>query len=142
MITRIHNLIIEEGISVRKFEQSINASNGLIRKAITNQTDVQSKWILEIASTYPNVNLEWLIKGQGEMYQNNSKENDNAQIYISENEFNKMKMEIESLKSLIESNKVLIESQIEIIKTKNEIIDIKNQVIESLINKNSLVQNK
>ncbi len=134
MITRIHNLIIKEGISVRKFEQSINASNGLIRKAITNHTDVQSKWILEIANTYPSLNLEWLIKGEGEMYLKEANNGVASHISIAESEINKLKLEIASLKTLIESNKALVESQAEIIKTKNEIIEIKNKEIESLRN--------
>lgn len=133
MITRIHSLILKEGISVRKFEQSINASNGLIRKAIANNTDVQSKWILEIANAYPDLNLEWLIKGKGEMYIKENSGNNSSQISISENEFSKMKMEIDSLKIQLESNKALIESQTEIIKTKNDVIEIKTQIIEDLL---------
>lgn len=132
MITRIHSLILKEGISVRKFEQSINASNGLIRKAIANNTDVQSKWILEIANTYPNLNLEWLIKGKGEMYLKENSNNNTFHVSISESEFHKMQMEIDSLKIQLDANKALIESQSEIIKTKNDIIEIKSKMIEDM----------
>lgn len=55
------------GISIRAFEQQIGASNGLIRKAITNKTDIQSKWLTSIAENYPQINMDWLLTGKGEM---------------------------------------------------------------------------
>jgi Predicted transcriptional regulator len=54
-------------LSVRAFELSIGASDGMIRKAINNKTDIQSKWLTKISEIYPDINTEWLITGQGEM---------------------------------------------------------------------------
>lgn len=135
MITRIHKLIDKEGISVRRFEQSINASNGLIRKAIANNTDVQSKWILEIADTYPNLNLDWLIKGEGEMYREGSSDKQATMASISVHELNELKARMDSLLTLLESKEALIQSQAETIKTKNEIIEVKDKLIISLMAK-------
>lgn len=132
MITRIHKLIDKEGISVRRFEQSIHASNGLIRKAIANNTDVQSKWILEIADTYPNLNLDWLIKGEGEMYREESADRQAAKADISVHELTELKNRMDSLLILLESKEALIQSQAETIKTKNEIIEVKDRLIASL----------
>lgn len=67
MIERISKIIENEQISVRAFEQKINASNGLIRKAIANNTDIQSKWISAIVENYPQYNTEWLVTGKGDM---------------------------------------------------------------------------
>lgn len=67
MITRLSELIEHKGLSVRAFEKSINASDGMIRRAINNSTDIQSKWLAVIAEIYHDVNLEWLITGRGEM---------------------------------------------------------------------------
>lgn len=39
----------------------------MIRRAINNKSDIQSKWISSIADNYPNLNLEWLITGHGSM---------------------------------------------------------------------------
>lgn len=135
MITRIHKLIDKEGISVRRFEQSINASNGLIRKAIANNTDVQSKWILEIADTYPNLNLDWLIKGEGEMYREKFIASQAEFVNITVHELHELRNRIESLKLLIESKEALIQSQAETIKTKNDIIEVKDKIIASLLEK-------
>ena len=67
MIGRIKQFIENQGISVRAFEQQIGASNGLIRKAIANNTDIQSKWITAIVDNYPQLNPIWLLTDEGEM---------------------------------------------------------------------------
>lgn len=70
MIERIKEFIENQGISVRSFEQRISASNGLIRKAIANNTDIQSKWITNIVENYPQISPDWLLTGQGNMLRN------------------------------------------------------------------------
>ena len=67
MIDRVKEFIDSQGISVSAFEQKIHASDGMIRRAIKNGTDIQSKWIGSISDNYPEINLDWLITGKGEM---------------------------------------------------------------------------
>jgi hypothetical protein len=67
MVKRLREFINKQGISVRSFEQKISASDGMIRRAITNNTDIQCKWIVNIADNYPQLNLEWLLTGKGQM---------------------------------------------------------------------------
>ena len=67
MIERLSQFIQNQGISVRSFEQSIGASDGMIRRAINNHTDIQSKWLLPIADNFPHLNIDWLITGRGSM---------------------------------------------------------------------------
>lgn len=67
MIERLAQFIQALGISVRAFENSIAASDGMIRRAINHKSDIQSKWISSIAENYPQLNLEWLIIGRGSM---------------------------------------------------------------------------
>ena len=67
MIERIRKIIENEQISVRAFEQKIKASNGLIRKAIANNTDIQSKWVTNIVENYPQYSADWLLTGSGSM---------------------------------------------------------------------------
>lgn len=67
MINRIKQFIDSQSISVSAFEQKISASDGMIRRAIKNKTDIQSKWISKISDNYPDLNLEWLITGKGQM---------------------------------------------------------------------------
>lgn len=72
MIERIEQFVEYLGISVRAFEQKIGASNGLIRKAITNKSDIQSKWISIIVDRFPQINTEWLLIGKGPMLKSDS----------------------------------------------------------------------
>jgi len=67
MIKRIAKFIDYQGISVSSFEQAISASDGMIRRAIRNNTDIQSKWIAKISDNYPELNIDWLISGKGNM---------------------------------------------------------------------------
>ena len=74
MITRLQKFIESEGISVRSFEKSISASDGMIRRAIANKTDIQSKWLSIIAEKYPRLNVIWLLTGDGEMLKHSEPE--------------------------------------------------------------------
>lgn len=65
MIERLKQFILNQDLSVRAFEQSISASDGMIRRAINNGTDIQCRWLSTIADNYPTLNLEWLITGRG-----------------------------------------------------------------------------
>lgn len=66
-VQRINEFIESQGISIRAFEQKIGASNGLIRKAITNKTDIQSKWLTYIVDNFPIIDSDWLLTGRGSM---------------------------------------------------------------------------
>lgn len=67
MIGRLSEFIKNQRISVRAFEQKISASDGMVRRAINNNTDIQSRWLANIADSYPQLSMEWLITGKGEM---------------------------------------------------------------------------
>jgi hypothetical protein len=67
MIQRLSEFIKIQGISVSSFEKKISASDGMIRRAINNSTDIQSKWIEKISDNYPDLNIEWLVTGKGKM---------------------------------------------------------------------------
>lgn len=86
MIERLSQFIQYQELSVRAFELSINASDGMIRRAISNKTDIQSKWLTAIAEKYPNLNIDWLITGRGEMMRGKLSESfDTQKKYFAEN---------------------------------------------------------
>lgn len=82
-VERIDLFIKSEGISVRSFEQKISASNGLIRRAIANKTDIQGKWLSLIVDNYPQLNSEWLLTGRGSMLKSCGKKNVNNNIDVN-----------------------------------------------------------
>lgn len=67
MTERLDQFIKNQALSVRSFEMSIGASDGMIRRAIKNNTDIQSKWLSAIADNYPNLSVDWLLTGRGSM---------------------------------------------------------------------------
>ena len=66
-IDRIFMFIQHSGLSARKFDLSIGASNGYTLRMKKNHASVGSDVIETIIKTYPQLNLVWLITGEGEM---------------------------------------------------------------------------
>ncbi|GHT15692.1 hypothetical protein AGMMS4956_16220 [Bacteroidia bacterium] len=81
MINRLLQFIENQHVSVRFFELSIGASNGVIRKAIANSTDIQSKWVAKIVENYPQLSAEWLLIGKGEMLRNAEPDKKKDDVY-------------------------------------------------------------
>jgi phage repressor protein C with HTH and peptisase S24 domain len=56
-----------EGITITKLESVIGASKGVLSRAIANQSDIQSKWLLKLVENYPQYDPNWLLTGDGQM---------------------------------------------------------------------------
>lgn len=62
---RIKLFVKDYGITTRKFEESIGASNGYVNSI---KKGIGGSYLLEIGRIYPNLNLNWLENGSGKMY--------------------------------------------------------------------------
>lgn len=60
-----------QGITISKLENQIGASKGVLSRAISNNSDIQSKWLVKLVENYPQYNTNWLLTGEGEMLKNN-----------------------------------------------------------------------
>ena len=60
---RIAVIAKNEDISISAMEHLIGASKGVLSRAINNHTDIQSKWIQEIARAFPGYSARWLLTG-------------------------------------------------------------------------------
>jgi len=67
-IDRLILFIKETGLSARQFDISIGTANGYTLRMHKNNASVGSDVIERIVSTYPQINLVWLITGQGDMF--------------------------------------------------------------------------
>lgn len=56
-----------ESITITKLEQIIGASKGVLSRAISNNSDIQAKWLLKLVENYPKYSSHWLLTGEGEM---------------------------------------------------------------------------
>ena len=55
------------GLSARQFDISIGAANGYTLRMNKNRASIGSDVIENIVRTYPQLNVVWLITGEGEM---------------------------------------------------------------------------
>ena len=61
---RLEYYIAHKGLSVRKFEILIGASNGYVSNIKLNITPAKQK---QIQSAFPDLNMSWLLTGEGDM---------------------------------------------------------------------------
>ena len=67
ILERVALFAQNEGITIGSMEKTINASKGVLSRAVAQGTDIQAKWIKAIVENYPHLSPEWLITGEGEM---------------------------------------------------------------------------
>jgi hypothetical protein len=65
LIERIEQIIKYKQLSVSGFEKKISASDGVIRRAIRNKTDIYSRFLVEITDNFPDISAEWLLREEG-----------------------------------------------------------------------------
>lgn len=65
MKERIRELIANLGLSMREFSRRCNLSASYIRNMSDNPS---SKTVNNILSSFPQVNRDWLMKGEGDMF--------------------------------------------------------------------------
>jgi hypothetical protein len=110
ILENIRSIATNEGITITKLEHKIGASKGVLSRAISKKTDIQSKWIIKIVENYPQYSCDWLIKNKGAMI----KQNLQSDSFILEHEIN--------YKELAESRKETIESM------KKEILHLEQKI--------------
>ena len=67
IIVQISKIAACEHLSIGALEKKIDASKGVLAKAIANNTDIQAKWVQKIAENFPQYSAEWLLTGEGPM---------------------------------------------------------------------------
>lgn len=67
VLSRIQDIARNEGITIGALERCIGASKGVLSRAISNGTDIQSKWISILVENYPQYSSAWLLTGEGNM---------------------------------------------------------------------------
>ena len=67
-IDRLIQFIEYSGMSARQFDLSIGAANGYTLRMKKNHASIGSDVIENIIRTYPQINVVWLITGEGNMF--------------------------------------------------------------------------
>lgn len=120
ILSRIKILADAEGVSIGAIERAIGASRGVISKAISKGTDIQSKWLELICERFPKYSPVWLLTGEGDMLResvdNTTVPPDAPPEKVSEKNITSNPQKF----SQQDSNAILIERFMSIIKTQAE----------------------
>ena len=73
-IDRLMEFIRYAGLSARQFDLSIGASNGYILRMEKNNASIGSDVIENIIKTYPQLDVVWLLTGEGDMLKGEERE--------------------------------------------------------------------
>lgn len=85
MNRRLQEFILAENISQSQFADSIGVARASISHILSGRNKPGFDFIVSMSKRYPNLNLEWLINGEGDMYKTPasndsvSKDRNNAQ---------------------------------------------------------------
>ena len=116
IIGRIRQIIEYKGISTRKFCIEVGIANGFLDKV----KDVGCEKAVKILDTYPEISMEWLLTGNGQMLKNQVLKSEKEggglvtqqmidKITEQAEEIARLKIEIEEYKKTISSLKDRIE---------------------------------
>ena len=98
LIDRIKQVIEFKQLSVSGFEKKISASDGVIRRAIRNNSDIYSRFLVEISDKFPDISAEWLLREEGDMLRENSeKHHENSENQHDTNLILKLTQQISEL---------------------------------------------
>jgi len=97
-IERIKKFIDFKGLSLNKFDDIIQSSNGYIGKQIKKKASIGSDMLENIFCIFEELNPTWLLTGKGAMLNKTSKPNtNNTSIEWFQNKFDEKDIKIEEL---------------------------------------------
>lgn len=67
VLDRLEEIRINKGLNKSQFEKVLGKSTGYVNTLYKNQSVPGTEVIIKISDNYPEINLNWLLKGEGEM---------------------------------------------------------------------------
>ncbi len=68
MKQRLEQFLSAENLSKAKFADSINVARAAISHIIAGRNNPSYEFIVNTMEAYPDLNIEWLLRGKGKMY--------------------------------------------------------------------------
>lgn len=72
MKQRLEQFLAAENISRAQFADSINVARAGISHILSGRNNPSYEFIVNAMAAYPQLNIEWLLRGSGKMYKNDS----------------------------------------------------------------------
>ncbi len=73
MKERIHKILTEKGLSAAKFAEILEIQRSNVSHVLSGRNNPGYDFIKKIMEHYPDINPEWLILGNGQMYKEEKK---------------------------------------------------------------------
>ncbi len=67
LMEKVAKIAANEGLSINAMEKMIGASKGVLGRAISQNSDIQAKWVIIIAQKFPKYSAEWLLRDEEPM---------------------------------------------------------------------------
>jgi hypothetical protein len=132
-IERISLYLQFKNISPHSFEKKIGLSNGYFSKQLRNLGSVGSDILIKIDEHYTDLNILWVLNGQGQMISTNDDASTTGEFMRVDEYLNKYEVENKKIKNLEQD----LEKLQVVIKDKDKIISL-YEVIAN--NKNNFTQ--
>ena len=84
MNTRLKQFMAAENITQAQLADSLKVVRASVSHILSGRNNPSCEFIKALMSTYPNLNIEWLMLGKGKMY----KEKPNDSMYINDESYN------------------------------------------------------
>ena len=132
-IERISLYLQFKNISPHSFEKKIGLSNGYFSKQLRNLGSVGSDILIKIDEHYSDLNILWVLNGQGQMISTNDDLSNTGQSMQVDEYLNKYEVENKKIKNLEQD----VEKLQVVIKDKDKIISLYKVIAN---NKNNFTQ--
>lgn len=80
LLRRIEQLMNHYQMSSRKFAMSIGVNYNTFQNCFRRKSDISHSLLFLILTKYPDVNVEWLMLGRGEMMKENTSLNETTKL--------------------------------------------------------------
>lgn len=113
-IERISLYLHFKSISFHAFERSIELSNGYLAKQLKHQGSVGSDILIKIHEHYIDLNMLWVLTGEGEMIlpnlnEDNTRVDEFTQLYVNENiKMKNLEEEVEKMNTVVKDKDKII----------------------------------
>lgn len=107
---RLLQFIENQQYSIRAFEIECEITNGVISKALKNETILNGKNLIRISNRFPELSIDWLLTGKGEMIVTNDKEDSDSDEKRKDEELQRLRTELQEWKDIVEVLKLAVRS--------------------------------
>lgn len=148
MNIRLQEVIDYYKLKIYPFERKIGVSDGTIRNFLNGKSGLNTSTIVKISDNCPEISLDWLISGRGEMLRKNEK-NTAENINISNRQYGTVNNITQKIDNTSEprqrygtANAATIQALQDAIRAQQDTIDTQKELIAELRQKIAFLESR